>query len=104
MVAFVKAHPKGCTWAGLIFGVFGLISEIQNLIAPDPTRPDDNPVTGFFIAFLIIGGCSFLLIRWRLREQAAKNAEIAARADAQHQAFLAGDDFGVFGTRETPPL
>ncbi|MET7752326.1 MULTISPECIES: hypothetical protein [Actinomycetes] len=104
VIAFAKRHPKGCAWGGLVFGVLALVGGVMNVVSPDPTQPHQNPVGGFIVAVAIIVGCSFLLLRWRRQEWAAQQAEIAARADAQHQAYLRGDDFGVFGTRDTPPV
>ncbi|MFI9505313.1 hypothetical protein [Nocardia sp. NPDC052566] len=103
MIDFVKQHPKGSAWSGLVFGVLGFAGGIMQIISPDPANPE-NPAGGMVLAAVIAAGCGFLLLRWRTQEIAAKSAEIVARADAQHQAYLAGDDFGLYGTRDRPEL
>ncbi|WP_405178698.1 hypothetical protein OG225_32445 [Nocardia sp. NBC_01377] len=91
-VDFAHRHPKPCACGGVAFGLIGGIGNIT----------EDLGATAFGLA--IAAGCGFLLLRWRRREQADAAAEIAARADIQHNAYLSGDEFGVFGTRDTPNL
>ncbi|MGN2641151.1 restriction endonuclease [Nocardia takedensis] len=92
IVDFAHRHPKACAWSGVAFGLIGGIGNVR----------EDLGATAFGLA--IAAGCGFLLLRWRRRERAEAAAAVAARADVQHNAYLAGDDFGVYGTRDTPSL
>ncbi|MGV9613221.1 hypothetical protein [Nocardia xishanensis] len=87
LIAFVREHPKPTAWAGVGFGGIGGVGNLIELeLGP---------------AALALGTacvCGWLLIKWRRQEQAAAIAEIAARADAQHQAVMQGDEWGIYGT------
>lgn len=104
VIDFARAHPKATAWMGLAFGVLLFAGGVSELISPDPNTPHSNPVGGLVFSAAIVAGCGFLLARWRWQEIQARNAEIARRADEQHQAYLAGDDLGLYGTRDTPQL
>ncbi|MGW6694859.1 hypothetical protein ACWF62_13915 [Rhodococcus sp. NPDC054953] len=49
-----------------------------------------------FWYLVVVGLAIFAGVKWWQRHQ-ADQAAIVARADAQHQAYLAGDDFGLYG-------
>lgn len=89
VIDFVKKYPKQSTIAGIVFGLIGGIG---------------NLVSGEFGpgAFGLVWAAAFtaLLARLIAKDRAAAAAEISARADAQHLAYLAGDDFGIYGTRD----
>ncbi|MBF6332396.1 hypothetical protein [Nocardia transvalensis] len=91
IVNFTRSHPRLCAWFGVGFGLTGGIGNLTG-----------TAYGAGFTGLGIAAGCGFLLLRWRIQERAARNAEIAARADAQHRAYLEGDDFGLYGTREMP--
>lgn len=57
----------------------------------------DEP--GALLGFLLIGLVVFGVVRYRRHAdaRACRNAELAARADAQHRAVLNGDPSGVYG-------
>lgn len=85
----IKAHPIGWAWGGIVFGVISLFAG------------------AIPVGLICIVGCAVPIVRRGLRNagirrarKAAEDAAIAARADAQHQAVLADDDYGTFGTND----
>lgn len=101
VIDFARAHPKATAWMGLVFGVLLFAGGLGELVSP--TRPG-NPILGLVFSAGIVLLCGGLLVRWRWQEIQARNREIARRADEQHQAYLAGDDLGLYGTRDMPKL
>ncbi|TLF72906.1 hypothetical protein [Nocardia cyriacigeorgica] len=89
----VRAHPALFLWGGFGLGVLGVIIGVTAL---------DPGMTAFYCVWAAVFGS--LLVRRQLKARAVAAAEIAARADAQHAAYLAGDDFGVYGTRDMPNI
>jgi threonine/homoserine/homoserine lactone efflux protein len=71
--------------------------------APGDGAPDgaaiqvaNNPV---FLCVIVLAGLGYLGYRAyeRAVERCDERAKIAARADAQHRAFIAGDSSGIYG-------
>lgn len=90
--SFASRHPI-VTAVGVLF-VLGLVVEYWWLI-----------VLAAVIAAAIYGGN----IAWRTRQrqaaaQAQARAELAARADREHQQYLAGEDRGLYGDYQPTPL
>ncbi|WP_063006018.1 hypothetical protein [Nocardia salmonicida] len=93
VIDFVKQYPKQSTIAGIAFGLIGGIGNLA--------EGEFGP--GVF-GLVLAAGFAALLARLIAKDRAAAAAEIAERADAQHLAYLADDDFGVYGTRDRPLL
>jgi hypothetical protein len=96
----IIAYPRQATWFGLVFGIMCVLIGISA-----------GNVGTVVISLVIAVPCACLVTRWRLQKVAqqravrrAAEAEIAARADAQHTAVMQGDEWGVYGFRDRPPL
>lgn len=91
-IEWVRENPRRAAWTGFVVGFLIFVTNI----APNPP--------GGLIGLALATWCTAWLIKWRRDVLRARDAEVAARADAQHQAYLAGDDFGVYGTRDMPEV
>ncbi|MCP2297777.1 hypothetical protein APR11_004218 [Nocardia amikacinitolerans] len=89
----LRRHPGAWTWA---VAALGLLIGIGNLFDAEPG--------GAAAGFAIVAGCMGVL--WKLRRNTAAEiaAALSARADAQHLAYLRGDEWGTYGTRNRPAL
>ncbi|SNY79591.1 hypothetical protein SAMN04244553_1658 [Nocardia amikacinitolerans] len=89
----LRRHPGAWTWA---VATLGLLIGIGNLFDAEPG--------GAAAGFAIVAGCMGVL--WKLRRNTAAEiaAALSARADAQHLAYLRGDEWGTYGTRNRPAL
>ncbi|GAA5069448.1 hypothetical protein [Nocardia callitridis] len=87
----IRRYPKTSAGAAVIVCGVGGISDL---------------VDGEFAAgtFGVVAASLFAaVLGWLLwKERAARSAEIAARADAQHDAVMQGDEWGIYGFRERP--
>ncbi|MBF6239495.1 hypothetical protein IU474_20815 [Nocardia otitidiscaviarum] len=90
---FVRKHPRGCAVGGVIFGAIGIPAGISEA---------DAGMIIFYAGIMV--ACAVWLLIQRKRAHRAAAAAIAARPDAQHRAYLEGDDYGVYGTRDMPQL
>lgn len=67
-------------------------------------------IVGAAVLGLVVWGAYLAASAWssrrreRLNGERARNAGLAARADAQHQQYLAGDDRGLYGDYRPAPL
>ncbi|WP_435593788.1 hypothetical protein [Nocardia sp. bgisy118] len=89
----MRRHPGAWTWA---VAAFGLLIGIGNLF--------DAELGGTVLGFAIVAGCLGVLLKLRRNATAEVAAALAARADAQHLAYLRGDEWGIYGTRNRPVL
>ncbi|WP_433725854.1 hypothetical protein ACQP0C_31515 [Nocardia sp. CA-129566] len=92
LINLAKQYPKRAAWLGVASGIVAFIANIAV-----------NPPSGLF-GLLVAGWCTYLLIKWRRHKQADVAKETAARADAQHQAYLRGEDWGIYGNYEPQRL
>ncbi|WP_181719740.1 hypothetical protein [Nocardia gipuzkoensis] len=91
VIDFVQRYPKQSAAAGIAFGLVGGIGNLA----------DGQLDSGLFGVGLAAGLTGVLV--WLIhKDRAAAAAEVAARAEAQHQAYLQGDDWGTYGTRDLP--
>ncbi|WP_043598937.1 hypothetical protein [Nocardia otitidiscaviarum] len=90
---FVRKHPRGCAIGGTIFGAIGVPAGISE---------GDLGMIVFYAGIMI--ACAVWLLIQRKQARSSEAAAIAARADAQHHAYLNGDDFGLYGTRDMPQI
>lgn len=89
----IRRYPKiSASVAAVVCGIGGISDLVDGEFAAG--------------AFGVVGAALFAAVLGRLlwKERAARLAEIAARADAQHNAVMQGDEWGVYGFRERPPL
>ncbi|KAA8885736.1 hypothetical protein F3087_29350 [Nocardia colli] len=91
VVGAMRGHPKVFAFASIASGA---AAAVNNIALGNPWG-------------VVIGSAwmvaSVAWLAWlRSRDRAAATREIAARADAQHAAYLAGDDWGVYGYRDRP--
>lgn len=62
------------------------------------------------VAVLVIAGLVYGGVKWWQRHQAAEaaaaqeRANIAARAEYEHQQYLAGNDVGIYGQYQLPEM
>ncbi|WP_156095117.1 hypothetical protein [Nocardia lijiangensis] len=89
----MRRHPGAWTWT---VAAFGLIIGIGNLY--------DAEVGGAAIGFAIVAGCLCVQLKLRRKAAAEVAAALCARADAQNLAYLRGDDWGLYGTRNRSAL
>ncbi|WP_433717060.1 hypothetical protein ACQP2U_42590 (plasmid) [Nocardia sp. CA-084685] len=96
LIELVKTFPKLSAGIGIAVGLGLVIGGLAN----NPSENFPASIAGV-VAVAVCGG----LLWWQLaRERAAAAAQIAARADAQHAAYLRGEDFGIYGTNDLPEL
>ncbi|MCP2288215.1 hypothetical protein ACFYT3_01625 [Nocardia amikacinitolerans] len=89
----MRRHPGAWTWAA---AALGLLIGIGNLF--------DAELGGAAAGFAIVAGCMGVLLKLRRDAAAEIAAALSARADAQHLAYLRGDEWGTYGTRNRPAL
>ncbi|MDH6279554.1 hypothetical protein [Prescottella agglutinans] len=62
------------------------------------------------VTILVIAGLAYGGVKWWRRHQAREaaaaqeRANIAARAEYEHQHYLAGDDIGIYGQYQPPEI
>ncbi|MDE1672019.1 hypothetical protein [Nocardia gipuzkoensis] len=96
LIKLVRTYPKLSAGIGIAVGLCLLIGGLVN------NASENFPAS--IAGAVVMAACAGLL-RWQVaRERAAAAAEVAARADAQHAAYMRGEHFGVYGTNDLPEL
>ncbi|MFD8249196.1 hypothetical protein [Nocardia sp. NPDC059691] len=96
LIKLVRTYPKLSASIGIAVGLCLLIGGLVN------NASENFPAS--IVGAVVMAACAGLL-RWQVaRERAAAAAEVAARADAQHAAYMRGENFGVYGTNDLPEL
>lgn len=90
---YIYRYPKWIAAAGVVAGA---AVAIGNAVDGQP----QNIVGGVILAAVV--AIVVAVIRWL--EHARIASEIASRADAQHAAYLRGDDIGTYGAEGRPQL
>ena len=89
----MRRHPGAWTWA---VAAGGRLIGIGNVFEAE--------LGGAAAGVAIVAGCMGMLRKLRGDAAADVAAAVCARADAQHLAYLRGDEWGIYGTRNRPVL